>query len=144
MSTACNWCEIFDSFVDAHALSSYLTNDSAQLAIDTDTLDALIDGAKACRHASDLQTNIDTWERQLTHQRSLQGNLKPAESTDERLSEALAQPSPVEMVEWARRARQGGLVGYDEHDRLIRLLPGGTVEVLAEAEGSYPGNTLRA
>lgn len=73
MTTAAEWCKTFNSFEDADAreLSAYLARDNANLAIDVDTLDAMIDGAKACRHAAELQSNIDRWEEQLTHMLSL-------------------------------------------------------------------------
>jgi hypothetical protein len=45
-----------------------LTNGNAQRVMDIDTLDAMIDGAKACRHVSDMQTTIHIWEDELTVQ----------------------------------------------------------------------------
>jgi hypothetical protein len=68
MTTATDWCNTFNGFADAHALRTYLTNGNAQRVMDIDTLDAVIDGANACRHVADMQTTIHIWEDELTAQ----------------------------------------------------------------------------
>lgn len=55
---------------------------------------------------------------------------------DELLGEALDAPSAESEAFYAKLREQGGGVGYDDQDRLVRGLPGGGVEVIEEPHDS--------
>lgn len=51
---------------------------------------------------------------------------------DDQLGEAFSTPSAKAQAFFANRRQRGGGIGYDDEGRLVRGLPGGQVEVLAD------------
>lgn len=51
----------------------------------------------------------------------------------------LADPTETTRAFFVARRQRGGGVGYDDQNRLVRGLPGGSVEVLRDANGTPVG-----
>jgi len=59
------WRDAFDAYPDGRVLAMGLAIGDAEQCMDVETLDAMIDGAKACRHAAELASEIRRWSALL-------------------------------------------------------------------------------
>jgi len=93
------WLNRFNAHEDGYALgmSTGLFWDVGKYGISIDQLDAMIEAAKACRHAVELQSEIESWKRLLdAHLSRLDSQPLPMSAQQTRLEPRFIEPGDSE------------------------------------------------